>query len=86
LTIVDQNSMAATSVSSNQNPAEQDGLVIAVIPGRPKACSRAYSTRYGRQPGIHKPRPCLWIPGPALTRRTGMTTTLDVSGFMESMG
>src|SRR5258708_39265818 len=27
-----------------------------------------------REPGIHKPRLWLWIPGPALARRPGMTT------------
>ena len=34
-----------------------------VIPGR----------AVRREPGIHKPRLWLWIPGPALTRRPGMT-------------
>jgi hypothetical protein len=36
------------------------GIVSAVIPGV-------------REPGLHQPPPWLWIPGPALTRRPGMT-------------
>jgi len=36
---------------------------MGVIPGR----------AVRREPGIHKPRLWLWIPGPALTRRPGMT-------------
>ena len=37
----------------------------AVIPERPQARSRASSTRYGREPGIHTGRDFLrnWIPG-----------------------
>src|SRR2546423_15605072 len=35
---------------------------------------RHSGARQRREPGIHKPRLWLWIPGPALTRRPGMTT------------
>src|SRR2546425_8881039 len=35
---------------------------------------RHSGARRRREPGIHKPRLWLWIPGPALTRRPGMTT------------
>src|SRR5712691_13057458 len=42
---------------------------MGVIPGR----------AVRREPGIHKPRLWLWIPGPALTRRPGMTTVGSVS-------
>ena len=53
----------------------QNSNPMGVIPGR----------AVRREPGIHKPRLWLWIPGPALTRRPGMTT-VDVIGFMEIDG
>jgi hypothetical protein len=34
---------------------------------------RHSGARQRLEPGIHKPRPWLWIPGPALTRRPAMT-------------
>src|SRR6266849_2805101 len=46
-------------------PQEASPRTMGVIPGR--------ATAWWREPGIHKPRLWLWIPGPALTRRPGMT-------------
>jgi hypothetical protein len=47
---------------------------MGVIPGRAAR----------REPGIHNPRLWLWIPGPALTRRPGMTA-VGCERFMETM-
>ena len=51
-----------------------DFRFCSVIPGRgPIARSRASYDALCREPGIPNPGQWLWIPGPALTRRPGMT-------------
>src|SRR5216683_8012994 len=50
----------------------RDELAASPRPSIPYA--RHSGARQRREPGIHKPRLWLWIPGPALARRPGMTT------------
>src|ERR1700730_1972170 len=52
-------------------------LDVAPTRGPPPPGERAKTSdavKVRREPGIHKPRLWLWIPGPALARRPGMTT------------
>ena len=48
----------------------QNSNPMGVIPGRATriGASRRPGAGSRREPGIHKPRLWLWIPGPALTR------------------
>jgi hypothetical protein len=48
----------------------EDGVERPIVPYRPISTTQSNNL----SPKTRKPRPWLWIPGPALARRPGMTT------------